>query len=135
MARSIVNTVKFLSYNSTGMNPVKSQWIQDLMKTCKISFCGLQEHFKKIKTLNQYFKNEFREYESAVIPAHREEGRDTGRAQGGLAQLSLKSLGGVKKEKIVTGGWRVQAQILHFGSWKLLWVNVYFPTDPRILNL
>ena len=23
---------------------------------------------------------------------------------------------------------------LHFGDWRLLWVNVYFPTDPRILN-
>ena len=69
-----------------------------------------------------------------MIPAHREEGRDTGRAKGGLAQLSMKSLGGVRKEKIVTGSWRVQAQILHFGNWRLLWVNVYFPTDPRILN-
>ena len=69
-----------------------------------------------------------------MLPAHRDEGRDTGRAQGGLAQLSVKTMSGVKREKIVTGGWRIQAQILHFGDWKLLWVNVYFPTDPKILN-
>ena len=30
--------------------------------------------------------------------------------------------------------WRLQAQILSFGDWRLLWVNVYFPTDPKVLN-
>ena len=67
-----------------------------------------------------------------VLQAHREEGRDTGRAQGGLAQLSAKTLGGLRREKLLTGGWRIQAQILCFGNWKLLWVNVYFPNDPKI---
>ena len=69
-----------------------------------------------------------------MLPAHREEGRDTGRARGGLAQLCSKDLSGVKQEKIVTGSWRIQGQILHFGDLRLLWVNVYFPTDPRICN-
>ena len=134
MARPAEKVVKFLSYDSTGMNQVKSKWICELMDTCDASFCNIQEHFKKTKTLQRYFNSEFRECDAVVLPAHREEGRDTGRAQGGLAQLSRKSLGGLRREKVVTGSWRVQAQILHFGDWKLLWVNVYFPTDPRILN-
>jgi hypothetical protein len=71
--------------------------------------------------------------DSLVLPALREEGRDTGRAQGGLAQLAVKAIG-VRRTAVATTGWRLQAQILQFGDWRLLWVNVYFPTDPRILN-
>ena len=84
MAISVRKSVKFLSYNSTGMNQVKSQWVQDLMDTCDASYCGIQEHFKKIKTVQKYFKSEFPKCDSLVQPAYREEGRDTGRAQGGL---------------------------------------------------
>ena len=112
---------------------MKSKWISDLMDTCGASYCGVQEHFKKIKTLDRYFKSEFPNCDSFVKQAHREEGRDTGRAKGGLAQLAVKNVL-VRQQKLVTGGWRVQAQVLHFGEWRLLWVNVYFPTDPRILN-
>ena len=72
-------------------------------------------------------------YNASICNAFREECRDTGRAKGGLAQLSLKTLN-VEREVVKTTGWRIQAQILRFGGWRLLWVNVYFPTDPRILN-
>ena len=87
MARSTVN---FMSYNSTGMNSIKSDWIRDLIKTCDIQFLQVQEHFKKIKTLETYFKNEFPLCDSFVIPAYREPGQDSGRAKGGLAQLVSK---------------------------------------------
>jgi hypothetical protein len=126
-------TVKFISYNSTGLNLVKTNWIRDLMTVCDADFLGLQEHFKKTKTLNNYFRNEFQKHDSYVVPAFREEGRDTGRAKGGLAQLCRKGEG-VRKERVMTGSWRLQAQILHFGEWRLLWVNVYFPSDPQLLN-
>ena len=133
MARPNVNTVNFLSYNSTGLDSVKAQWIRDLLETCNATFCGLQEHFKRIKTLSRLFRTEFPKYDSLVLPAHREEGRDTGRAKGGLAQMVLKGCE-VRRQAVPTGGWRLQAQILHFDEWKILWVNCYFPTDPRIIN-
>ena len=130
MARSIVN---FMSYNSTGMNTIKTDWIRDLIKTCDIQFFQLQEHFKKIKTLEAYFKNEFPLCDSFVIPAHREPGQDNGRAKGGLAQLNSRKYN-VRKQRIATSSWRLQAQILHFGEYKLLWINSYFPTDPQTIN-
>ena len=108
MARPEGQTVNFLSYNSTGLNPVKSKWICDLMKTCNINFCSIQEHFKKTKNLSNYFKAEFRGYESYAVAAYREEGRDTGRAKGGLAQLCCGAEG-VRREKVMTGSWRLQA--------------------------
>ena len=64
------STVNFMSYNSTGMNTIKTDWIRDLIKTCDIQFFQLQEHFKKIKTLDNYFKNEFPLSDSYVIPAY-----------------------------------------------------------------
>ena len=134
MARPSKRAVKFLSYNSTGMGPIQTQWIRDLIDTVGANFIGLQEHFKNIKSLPQFFKKEFKNCDSYVLPAHRDEGVDTGRAKGGLAMLSLKEVEGVRKEKVETNSWRLQAQILHFGDWRLLWVNVYMPCDPRILN-
>ena len=134
MARPNQKSVNFLSYNSTGLSSLKTQWIRDLTETCSANFIGIQEHFKRARSLNNFFRKEFPNFDSFVLPAYREEGRDTGRAQGGLAQLCGKAFGGVKKEKVVTGSWRLQAEILHFGDFRLLWANVYFPCDPRILN-
>ena len=133
MARPAGQIVKFLSYNSTGMNQVKTKWIRDLLDTSGASYCGVQEHFKKMKTLPRYFKSEFPKYDSCLVPAHREGDKDTGRAKGGLVQLSVKGTG-VRRKRVEMGGCRLQAQILLFGDWRLLWLNVYFPTDPRILN-
>ena len=134
MARPDRKSVKIMSFNSTGLNSVKAQWIRDLTSTFGVSFLGLQEHFKRGKSLPQLFKKEFGNYNASICPAYREDCRDTGRAKGGLAQLSLKALNGVKREVLQCESWRIQAQILKFGGWRLLWVNVYFPSDPQILN-
>ena len=133
MATPARQVIKFISYNSTGLNAVKTKWIRDLMDTCGANFLGIQEHFKETKTLSRYFKSEFPKYKSCVVPAFREECRDTGRGKGGLAQLMLKEME-VKRKTVEMTGWRLQAQILHLGNWRLLWMNCYFPNDPRILN-
>ena len=134
MAAPTSNPITILSYNSTGFNSVKAQWIRDLMDTTGASLLGLQEHFKNTQSLQKLFKKEFPKCDSVVVPAYREEGRESGRAKGGLAQIVDESLNGVKRQKLQVESWRIQAQILHFGTWKLLWVNVYFPTDPKVLN-
>ena len=108
MARSTVN---FMSYNSTGLNTIKSDWIRDLIKTCDIQLFQLQEHFKKTKTLEKFFKDEFPLCDSYVIPAYREPGKDSERAKGGLAQLSSSNLD-IKRDIINTSSWRLQAQIM-----------------------
>ena len=122
-----------MSYNSTGMNTIKTGWIRDLIKTCDIQFFQLQEHFKKIKTLEAYFKNEFPLCDTFVIPAHREAGQDNGRAKEGLAQLNSRK-SNVRKQRIGTSSWRLQAQILHFGEYKPLNIDAYFPTGHQTIN-
>ena len=122
-----------MSYNSTGINTIKTDWIRDLIRTCDINFFQLQEHFKQTKTLETFFKNEFPNCDSFVIPAHREIYQDSGRAKGGLAQLDSKDLD-IKKERLKTKSWRLQAQVLHFGDYRIIWFNCYFPTDPLTKN-
>ena len=68
-----------------------------------------------------------------MIPGYREPFQDAGRAKGGLAQLSYKTLD-IKKERIPTKHWRLQAQILHINTYKIIWFNCYFPTDPQSLQ-
>ena len=125
--------VNFLSYNSTGIDSVKTDWVRTLVETCDISFLQLQEHFRASKTVDNYFKKEFPSKDSYVIPAHREPGQDSGRPKGGLAQISDKSLD-IRRERINSRSFRLQAQVLHFGDFKLLWINAYFPTDPQTVN-
>ena len=122
-----------MSYNSTGLDCLKTCWIRDLIKTCKTDFFQLQEHFKTTKSLDNFFRREFPSFDSFMTPGYREPFQDAGRAKGGLAQLSCNQLD-IKKEKIPTKHWRNQAQILHLDSYRIIWINCYFPTDPQILR-
>ena len=90
-----------MSYNSTGLDVNKIDWIQDLSKTCEIDLLQLQEHFKATKSIETFFKKHFENFDSYVIPAYREPFQDSGRAKGGLAELSSKYLK-IKKERIKT---------------------------------
>ena len=66
---------------------------------------------------------------SYVLKGFRDEGQDTGRPKVGIAQLRSKNLD-MKSDRIVTKSFRIQAQLLHFPTSRLLWVNTYLPTDP-----
>ena len=101
--------------------------------TCKVDYFQLQEHFKTTKSLDNFFKREFPSNDSFVIPGHREPFQDAGRARGGLAQLSCKKLD-IQKERIPTKNWRIQTQILDISSYKVIWMNCYFPTDPQTIQ-
>ena len=125
--------VNFLSYNSTGMNTVKASWIRDLLEVTCSHFVGIQEHFKRTKTVDKFFRDNFSDFSSFVVPAHREEGQDSGRAKGGLATLSCKQLK-VKCDRFQTKSYRLQAQTLYFPNTRILWINVYFPTDPQTVQ-
>ena len=130
MARSTLN---FLSYNSTGLDTVKVNWINDLIQTFDVDYLQIQEHFKSTKSVETFFKKQFSTCDSFVIPAYREPFQDSGRAKGGLSQLAAKNID-VVKERIKTKSWRLQAQILHIGELRVIWFNCYLPTDPQTIN-
>ena len=122
----------FLSYNSTGINSIKTSWIRDLCKTTNTDFFSIQEHFRSAKNTDRYFKEQFSDFTTYVVPATRDENQDTGRAWWGIAQFSRKSIQ-VKMERIKTKSFRLQAQVLVFPNTRLLWINSYLPNDPRTI--
>ena len=123
--------INFISYNSTGLDAVKIDWINDLAKTTDSTCLQIQEHFKATKSAQQCFKKHFKEFDNYAIPAIRENFSHVGRPKGVLVQL-VKSNLNIKKEKVVCKSWCLQAWILHFHEYKLLWMNVYMPTDPQL---
>ena len=78
--------VIFMSYNSTGIHSVKCKWICDVCDDYNVDYLCIQEHFKKTKTIDKYFRENFRDYNSYLIPGHRAPGQDSGRCKAGLAQ-------------------------------------------------
>ena len=97
-----------------------------------MDYLSIQEQFKCNKTTDKFFRDNYNFYHSYVIPGHRAPGQDHGRAKAGLAQLSKKSLA-VRKDRVVTRNFRIQAQVLNFSSRRILWLNVYLPTAPQTL--
>ena len=133
VSREVSNMVTFMSWNSTGFNTVKSEWLNNIMNEKNVKFCSIQEHFKTAQNSDKFFKTNFRNFCSYVVPAVRPVGQDSGRASGGLAQLTTDDVG-VKKERIKTQNFRLQAQILNLPGGRLLWLNTYFPTDPQLVG-
>ena len=134
MEQEVAPTVTFMSYNSTGLSSVKCQWVQEISSENDVDYISIQEHFKQSsKSLDKYFRNNFSDYHSYIIPAFRSPGQDSGRVRAGLAQLSRKSIS-VKKERVVSRSFRIQAQVLNLPSSRLLWINTYLPTDPQRAN-
>ena len=86
-----VTPVTFMSYNSTGINSVKCKWISDICDEFDVDYLTIQEHFKKTKSVDKYFSENFKSYNSYVIPGYRPPGQDSGRCKAGLAQLSMRT--------------------------------------------
>ena len=129
-----VDSATFMSYNPTGIdNPVKCSWLNDVCSEYEVDFLSIQEHFKSSKTIDKYFRDKFPAYHSVVVPGHRQPGQETGRAKAGLGQLSRKNIA-VKKSRIASNHYRIQAQVLHLPSSNILWINSYFPTDPQLVG-
>ena len=127
------NYVNFLSYNPTGLNEAKLMWIKDLIKTTDSSFVGIQEHFRKNKTTEDLFVQNFTGSKCYIVPGHRDEGQTRGRPKGGLAQLVNNRLD-LKIKLVKCDNFRLQAKVIEFPATNLLWLNVYFPTDPLTVN-
>ena len=109
-----------------------TKWIRDLINVTNADFISVQEHFKMTKSLEKYFCDEFPNNSSFVVPGHREPGQEQGRAKGGLAMLSNKTKN-VKKTRIKTESFRIQAQVLVLPKTRLLWINTYMPVDPKTI--
>ena len=77
-----VTPVTFMSYNPTGLNSeAKCRFINKISYDYQVDFLSVQEHFKFTSNTNQYFKKQFLDYFSYIIPGYRSPGQDSGRAK------------------------------------------------------
>ena len=126
-----VTSVNFMSYNMTGADTVKCQWVRELANEYEVDYCALQEHFKTVKSTEQWFCKQYGDFHTYVVPAYRMPGVDSGRGIGGMVQLALRSTA-VPRARLATQSRRLQAQLLTFPTCKVLWVNGYLPCDPQV---
>ena len=124
------DTITFMSYNSTGLDSVKVKFSLDLCEKYDVDFLSIQEHFKFVNT-DRYFKTGFTDFTSYVVPGHRAPGQMSGRAKAGLAQLCRRELE-LKKVRVSTTNFRLQAQVLELPTSRVLWLNTYIPPDPQL---
>ena len=81
--------INFLSYNSTGLDSIKADYIRNLYNLTNSNFVSIQEHFKKTKSIDKFFKDSFPEHTSYVIPGVRENNQDSGRPNGQLRNKKI----------------------------------------------
>lgn len=123
--------VRLLSYNSTGFNGVKGNFLNFLGASLNIDIFCLQEHFHLRQNVSKV-QNELLNYDSFILPATKSCDRvSTGRPSGGLCIFWKRSLNNCIKIIKHPNSTRVQA--IDFQG-KYLIINTYFPTDPRTPN-
>ena len=88
----VIPTVNFMSFNSTGLDSIKAEYIRDLYNMTRCDFISIQENFKKTKSIDKLFKDNFPEHVSYVIPGFREINQDSGRPKGGIAQMRRQKI-------------------------------------------
>ena len=128
--------VLFLSYNSTGFNPQRAEFLTELLSILGQDkfLLSLQEHFLMSRFLDRIEKLLPDNLCVYSVAAFKEEDIRRGRGKGGLSMIWPKCL-----DKFITripskSTKRVQACLINFPRTKILWLNSYFPTDPQTPN-
>ena len=123
--------IQILSYNGTGFNIEKANFLKFLINSMKIDFFVLQEHMH-LKANLYKIENEFHGFESFLLPAIRKNvDVRAGRPSCGLGIFWRKSLKNDVRMIKHPDSHRVQAIEL-FNKYVI--INVYFPTDTNDLN-
>ena len=123
-----------LSYNSTGWSDYKINFISTLLLTQSVLVLAVQEHMLLKRNCNR-IASAFPNYESFILPATKTtENISAGRPSGGIALIYSKSISHCVTQIICPGSSRVQAINITFNKETFVFINVYFPTDPRLEN-
>ena len=123
--------LKIISYNSTGFNVAKGNFINFLSDSMKIDIFVLQEHMHLRQNVYK-IQNELDKFESFIIPASKSNNFiSSGRPSGGLGFFWKKSLN--SRIKIIKHPDSLRVQAIELCDNYLL-INTYFPTDPQVMN-
>ena len=123
--------LNIISYNGTGFNIEKANFINFLINIMNIDIFVVQEHMHLRRNVYK-IEREFMDFESFLLPATKNNATVcSGRPSGGLGIFWKKSLNKVVNLVKHPDSHRVQAIEL-FNNYVI--INTYFPTDPQVLN-
>ena len=128
------NHLSLISNNTTGWSDLKADTLKAVMDLHQVSFAFIQEHWQLQNNLYR-IQNYFDDYCAFSLPASKKnENIHKGRPSGGLSILYKKSLQRYVNHIQVPNSERVQAIRVSFPQCTYIFINVYFPTDPRRNN-
>ena len=131
---SNTSSLAVTSHNTTGWTDDKAEILNTVYSSHDISIGFIQEHFQLSPNIYK-IQNKFDNYIVFTIPAHKgNEHIHKGRPSGGLAILCHKRIQNLVEHITVPNSNRVHGVSVNLPSGKLIFINVYFPTDPRTVN-
>lgn len=125
------SSIAALSYNTSGWNEYKADFISTILLSHGVHICALQEHMQLKPNLYK-IKKHFPSYELFSVPAYKDNSRiNSGRPSGGISLLYNQALSKYATRVTCPESLRVQGLKLSLPQVNLLFVNAYFPTDTR----
>ena len=134
MSSQPTDVLQFYSYNSTGFNAQRADFICDILDKNKKENCifAIQEHFIFEKNLSKIEKLLPKDLVVYSIGSFKDNSRILrGRGKGGLSLIWHKSIDHITSRIQVKRNSRLQSLILDLPGAKLLLINSYFPQDTQ----
>ena len=129
--QNLINNISILSYNSTGWNNFKGDFINTILLSHSMHICAIQEHFlldTNLYTLQKCFP----QFDIFGIPAFKSNAQiNVGRPSGGLAFVYSRTISKFVKHIECPNSRRVQGLLLTLPTQSYLFINCYFPVDAR----
>ena len=124
-------SISALSYNTSGWNLYKADYINTILVSHGIHICALQEHMQLANNLYR-IKKHFPNYELFSVPAYKNNAQiSAGRPSGGISFLYSQNISKYITRVVCPNSLRVQGLKLCLPHINLLFINAYFPTDIR----
>ena len=131
---TVSQSLPILSYNSTGWNNYKIDFVRTLLLSHGVMVCSIQEHF--LLKQNLYKLECIEGFEVFSLPAHKNNSLVCGgRPSGGIALFYSQNLSKWASRVTVPNSYRVQGLKLSLPKSTVLVINTYLPNDPGNNNL
>ena len=131
MEQQIIDCISLLSYNPTGWNSFKTDFIKNQLNPNDTYIIAIQEHFMLKQNLFK-IQAAFSDYDVFAVPAVKNNSQImSGRPSGGLAFLYNSNLGKFVTRISCPNSSRVQGLKLDLQNESFVFINAYFPVDKR----
>ena len=134
MSTQPTDTLTLISYNSTGFNNQRADFICDILDKRNRQKCivAIQEHFIFERNLAKIEKLLPKDLVVYSIGSFKDNSRiKRGRGKGGLSLVWHKSVDHITSRIQVAKNNRLQALMLDLPGGKILLINSYFPKDTQ----